>query len=130
MRSDKSFIIYILILFFTPIIFYYIVVGEIPVGRYSASPGICFLGILSSFVIVYVVYRVQEKFFSKNIDFEDIGQDRFEESSSAKYQSGKKKKSGFINIFSRKTKCDHCGTKMEYKEEMDCHYCPVCREYK
>jgi len=130
MRSDKSFIIYILILLLTPAIFYYMVVGEIIEGRYSASPGVCFLGILLSFVIVYVVYRVQEEFFSQNIDFEDIGEDHSEETYSVESRSGKKKKSGLLNIFSRKNKCDHCGTEMEYKEEMDCNYCPKCREYK
>jgi len=130
MRSDKSFIIYILILLLTPPIFYYMVVGEIPEGRYSASPGICFLGILLSFGIVYLFYRAQEGFFFKNIDFEDIGQDRPIESSPAGSQSGKRKKSGILNIFSRKNKCDHCGTEMEYKAEMDCYFCPECRDYK
>ncbi len=129
MRSDKSFIIYILILLVIPPVFYYLVVGQIPV-RYDSSPGICFVGILLGFVIVYVVFRAQEKYFSKNIDFEDIGKDPSSETHPVGSRSRKKKKNVFLDRFRSKNKCGYCGTEMEYKEAMDCHYCPECREYK
>ncbi len=105
------------------------VVGELP-RRYSASPGICFVGILLGFVLVSVIYRAQEKYFSKNIDFDDIGKDPSSKTHPVGSRSGKKKKSAILDLFSSKNKCDHCGTEMEYKEAMDCHYCPECREYE
>lgn len=130
MRSDKSFILYILILILTPLFLYYILVGDIPYGYHYDSPGICLVSVLSGFLLVYLLYKVQDKFFSKNIDFDDIGQDHSKKRSSAGYQSKKKKKGGILNIFSEKSKCEHCGTEMEYKEAMDCYYCPECHEYK
>jgi len=35
-----------------------------------------------------------------------------------------------LNLFSRKKKCNECGTELEYREEYHSHYCPKCHTYK
>lgn len=35
-----------------------------------------------------------------------------------------------LNPFSRKEKCNECGTELEYREEYLSQYCPKCRTYK
>jgi len=124
-----------MILVLTPLILFYVLVyvwgAEVLRPFTTDDPAwICFIILISGPAALYAVYWVRNKFFSKNIEFDDIVEDRSEEGYSVEHRSGKRKKSGLLNILSRNNKCDHCGTEMEYREEMDCNYCPNCREYK
>ncbi len=130
MASKKGPVIYILIIILTPIILYYALTGDfLPLTRrYGMSLGALLISVVSGFVLAYLAYRIEEKFFSKNIKFEDIQQNKSKERYQVEKTSEKTKKSG--KVFSSKNKCETCGTKMEYKEGMDSYYCPECHEYK
>ncbi len=131
MDSKKEGALYLLVLLLTPIIVYFGLKGEIVAPyRSGGTLGICFVSILSGLVMFYVIYRAREKYFSKNIDFSEIDEERSTKSYSDDKRSKKRKKSGILDVFSSKNKCGTCGTKMEYKENMDCYYCPECHEYK
>ncbi len=124
MSSKKEGTLYLLILILTPIIVYYILAGDMVLTyQRGGTLGICFLSVLSGPIMFYVVYKVREKFFSKNIEFEDINK----EDHSVETRS---KKGHTRGIFSSKNKCETCDTETEYKKDMDSYYCPECREYK
>lgn len=128
MASKKSFTLYLLVLFLTPLTLFYILGAEVP-RPYSGegSYGICFVIILSGPAAFYAVYWVKNKFFSKNIEFSDINKERPKEHPPVENRS---KRSRTLDLFNSKNECESCGTEMEYKEGMDCYYCPECHEYK
>ncbi len=125
MASKKEGTLYLLVLISTPFIVYYILADDLPGydGYSIRTLGICFVSLLSAFAMAYLIYTLEKKYFSKSIDFEDIGK---EPKPSKKHS----KKSRTLDIFGGKNRCDTCGTEMEYKKNIERYYCPVCHEYK
>lgn len=136
MGSKKEGLIYIMALIFTPVIVYFtlgfMIMGAGSPGKHNPESFILLLiSILSGFGMIYFINWVRNEYFPpQEINFDEINQPSSEESYPVGDRSEKRKKSGSLNIFSSENECDTCGTEMEYKEEMDCYYCPECHEYK
>lgn len=132
MASKKKGTMYILIIILTPIILFFTLTRDFIVrGEFEITIGsfmVFAITLFSGFALAYLIYRIEEKFFSKNIKFEDIQQKKSKER--YRVEKSPKKRSKFGGFFSSKDECDTCGTKMKYKEGMDSYYCPECHEYK
>lgn len=134
MNRKQEFAMYIMLIFLPAAVMQLILVILMGVDGVMMFMGLfnplCLFNLLIGFALVYVVYWLRNNYFNEEIEFSEINTDSSEEGYSVESRSKKRKKSGFLNIFSSEDECDTCGTEMEYKEGMDCYYCPECHEYK
>ncbi len=76
--------------------------------------------------------KIPEESPSKDIDSEKMKGRTNSSSAYLSEKTSREKESPFtkLNPFSRKEKCNECGTELEYREDYQSHYCPKCRTYK
>lgn len=131
-------LMYMLIVFITPIIVFLTVTSVVDLSA-MAEGLLCSVSVFLGFGMAYLVYWIKKNFFERNIEFSDIKQEpskeRYEETSERQYSvetvaEKKKERGSFLDFLKGKKRCETCGTELEYKEGMDSYYCPVCHEYK